>query len=549
MKYILFKQLLHPQVDIKFLFMRKLICVLGAIILLVSTSVAQSKMRRLPGSINHPSVNVFAPFISADASTLVFVSDNTEDNVLAPFFTFRENNDWREPQPLPKHIYTRMSFLWGNALSSDGKKLYFSTLKSQSVGGFDIWTSELRGSIWSEPVNLAPPVNSKLHDAAPSFNPEGTTMYFMRCEKMDQNKADNCKIYSVSKKPNGEWGEPAELPSSINTGNSQSPRIMADGQTLVFASNKFPGSKGGMDLYVTRMSNGSWSKPVPLDFVNTEKDEQYVSVAALGRYLLKDEKGKYKNEIVEYLIPDALRPKGMMKIDGKVTDASGVATPAYVSLTDIKTNQRVFTGRPNRDGAFLAYIMEGSTYELAVDPEKDNFTFFTKRFDLTTDKIPQIEKVNAVVKPAAPGDEFVLEHVKFQPNSSELDVAESATELRRLLRVVKANPNLKFEIQVMLKGYEEDSVRSSEDLTEVYYDSIADTYDEIDTLGQLYQKDTVYVLETWHNDRTLKQSQSIIRYLVSQGASESNFSFFGNTIEATLPEEKRLTVKAVVRAK
>jgi hypothetical protein len=108
---------------------------------------------------------------------------------------------------------------------------------------------------------------------------------------------------------------------------------------------------------------------------------------------------------------------------------------------------------------------------------------------------------------------------------------------------------LKFEIQVMLNGYIEDSIQSNPDLTEVYYDSIADTYDEIDSLGQLYQRDTVYLIETWHNDRTLKQAQSIIRYLVSQGANENNFSFFGNAIEATTPEEKKLTVKAVVRAK
>ena len=529
--------------------MRKSLSLTGVFLMIVLTAFAQSKMRRLPGSINHPSVNVFAPYVSADASTLIFISDNAEDNAFVPFFTFREHADWREPQPMPKHIFTRLNFLYGNTLSADGKKLYFSTMKSQSVGGFDMWVSELKGSTWSEAVNMAPPINSKLHDASPSFTTDGATMYFMRCEKMDANKADNCKLFTVSKKPNGEWGDPVEMPANINTGNSQSPRIMADGQTLIFSSSKMAASKGGMDLYVTRLKNGSWSKPEALDFANTEKDEQYVSVAALGRYLLKDEKGKYKNEIVEYLIPDNLRPKGMMKIDGKVSDHAGAPVAAYVSLTDMESNQRVFTGRPNRDGTFLAYIMEGSSYELAVDPEKDNLTFFTKKFDLNSDKIPQIEKVTAVIKPLAPGDELELAHVKFQPYSSEVDISESATELRRLLRAVKANPNLKFEIQVMLSGYEEDSIQLKSDLTEVYYDSIADTYDDIDTLGQLYQRDTVYVMATWHNDRTLKQAQSIIRYLVSQGANEGNFSFFGNAIEATAPEEKKLTIKAVVRAK
>ena len=98
-------------------------------------------------------------------------------------------------------------------------------------------------------------------------------------------QSDNCKILRVKKKPNGQWDVPEELPASINTGNSQTPRIMADGETLVFASNKMAGGKGGMDLYLTRFTNNTWSNPVPLDFVNTDKDDQYVSAAGLGRYL------------------------------------------------------------------------------------------------------------------------------------------------------------------------------------------------------------------------------------------------------------------------
>ena len=510
--------------------------------------LGQAKIRKLPGTINHPSFNVSAPFISADANALIFISDNAEDNALVPFYTFRDNADWREPQPMPKNTFTRMNFLYGFGLSADGKKAYYSTLKSPSVGGYDIWVSEWKGNAWADGANMAPPVNSKSHDACPSLTPDGNTMYFMRCEKMDQTKADNCKLFRVAKKLNGEWDQPVELPATINTGNSQTPRIMADGETLIFSSNKFAGNKGGMDLYSTRFKNGTWTKPESLDYVNTDKDDQYISVAALGRYLLRDTKSR-KNELVEYLIPDQQRPKGMMKIEGKITDPSGAPIPAYISILDLKTNKSVYNGRPRADGSYMAYIMEGSSYELAIDPEKDNASFFSKRFDLTTDKIPQVEKVSATIKPVSPGDELILDEVKFQPYSSAVDISASSGQLRRLVRAVKANPNMKFEIQVMLNGYEEDSVQSNPDLTEVVFDSVAYTFDDIDSLGQLITRDTVVVEPTYHNDRTLQQAQSIIRYLVSQGAPESNFSFFGNAIEATAPENRKLTIKAVVKPK
>jgi hypothetical protein len=273
-------------------------------------SAAQANVRKVSSTLNHPSLNVYAPFISADANAIVFVSDNAEDNALTPFFSFRENADWKEPQVLPKNIYTRLNFLRGYGLSADGGTMLYSTMKSPGVGGFDIWSTEWKGTVWGNPVNLGAPINSRLHEACASLTADGRTLYFMRCEKMDQMEADLCKLFRVDKKSNGQWGEPVELPGHINTGNSQTPRIMADAETLIFSSDKMASGKGGMDLFVTKFQNGTWTDPRPLAFVNTPKDDQYVSVTGLGRYLLRDSPGPRKNELVEYLIPSDLRPRG-----------------------------------------------------------------------------------------------------------------------------------------------------------------------------------------------------------------------------------------------
>lgn len=318
---------------------------------------AQAKTRRLPSIINHPSLNLYAPYISLDGNALLFVSDDGEDRALTVFYTSREN-DWTEPAMLPKNVNHRLVYLRGFALNADGKKLYFTSTKSPVVGGYDIMTSELKGT-WSEPQNLAAPINSKSNEGCPSFTPDGNSIYFMRCDRMDQRNADGCKLFFSKKKPNGQWEEPKELPANINTGNSQTPRIMADGETLIFSSNKMASSKGGMDLYVSKLSNGNWTEPLPMDFVNTEKDDQFVSVTALGRYLVKDmPSAKKNNELVEFLIPDALRPKGMMKVEGKVTDVNNAAIPAYIAVTDLATNKRVYSARPNGDGSYAMYLLE-----------------------------------------------------------------------------------------------------------------------------------------------------------------------------------------------
>lgn len=524
-----------------------LFCFLACFAVLSSfNSDGQAKVRKLSTIINHPSLNLYAPYVSADANAIVFLSDNAEDHVLTPFFSFRERADWKEPKILPKNVNTRLNFLRGYTLSADGNTLYLSTLKSPGVGGFDIWSSEWTGSNWTNPVNAGSPVNSREHEACPSVTPDGKTMYFMRCARMNQNTAELCRIYKVEKKPNGSWDEPVELPAYINTGNSQTPRIMADGETLIFSSDKMNDNKGGMDLYLTRDVEGEWSQPVPLDFVNTEKDDQYVSVTGLGRYLLRDTRGARKNELVEYLIPGNLRPKGMTKIVGTVVDENGSPLQAYISLTDRVSGERVFNGRPNSDGTFLLYAMEGSRYELAIDPEHADQTYYTKILDLTSEQLPQVERVNAVLKPLVPGEEWVLDDICFKEYSAELNLDSSASELKRLVRMVTGNSDLGFEIEVTLDGYQEDSVQYSPDLTEVRMDTVPSLYIDIDTLGQLYERDTFEVKVTYHNDRTRQQAQALIEYLVAAGADSAKLTGYGTAMPAVIPGNKKTLVKVRV---
>jgi hypothetical protein len=509
-------------------------------------SSGQAKTRKLSSVINHPSLNIFAPYISADANAIVFLSDNAEDNALTPFFSFRENADWQEPQVLPKTIHTRLSFLRGYSLSADGSQLLYSTIKSPGVGGYDIWIANWKSNVWTAPANLGAPVNSRSHEACPSLSSDGKTLYFMRCDVMDQLTADRCRLYRVEKKSNGQWGEPEELPDYINTGNSQTPRIMADGETLIFSSDKMTNGKGGMDLFVTKYVTGKWSSPVPLDFVNTAKDDQYISVTGLGRYLLRDSPGSRKQELIEYLIPGELRPRGMMKVDGKVVDGMGKPVPGYISLVDLETGERIYNGRPNSDGSFLLYVREGRRYDLSVDPEHGDKSYFSRILDLTQEPTPQVQKVRAVLKTVTPGDEVDLSAIAFKENSPELDLQTSERALQRLARLVTANPGLKFELEVTMEGYQEDSVQSSPDLTEMQIDTVYWKYVDIDTLGQLYEKDTTSFDILYHNDRTPLQAQAIVDYLVAKGANPANLSFTTGASPAVVTGIRRVVVKGRV---
>lgn len=502
---------------------------------------AQNKINRFGAPINHPSINVSSPYVSLEGNSILFVSDNAEDNVLTVFHSTKPDGvNWKEPVALPKTLNGRLNFLRGFGLAPDGRQLFISTTKGGGLGGYDLYVSDLKGTYWSEPLNVGQPVNSKENEACASVTTDGTTMYFMRCSKMDASKASGCRILMASKKPTDtRWQPPVELPASINTGNSQAPRIMGDGESLIFSSDQM-GGKGGMDLFISKRSGTSWSKPVPLDFANTAEDDQFVSANSLGRYLVKDEPTKTATQIVELLFPKELKPHAVMKVEGRVEGPSNLASP-YVSLVDSKTQQRLVNTRPTKDGAFTLYLVEGNIYNVVIDPEQDNYNFYSHQFDLTGEKISTLEKLDAVLKPVAAGDAIELAGVQFKEHSSEM-VESSKTELRKVARMINGSPSLRFDVEVSLYGYQKDSLQSNPDLTEMIPDSVTYHY----TMSDSTTMDSVVVKNTYHNDRTQQQALEIVNYLIEEGAPANRIRPASKVFEV-VPEERKTVIRLIAR--
>ena len=531
-----------------------------AILIWYQPSFGQAKTRKFPSPVNHPAINVSTPFISLDGNSMIFIADNGEDNMLTINYTSKDGVNWKEPIAMSRTVNNaKLNFLKGFALNADGKIMYLTNQKAGGIGGFDILISELKGAIWSDPVNPGTPINSKLHDGCPSVAVDGNTLYFMRCEKMDINNAENCKLMVVKKRPTGQWEEPVELPASINTGNSQNPRIMGDSETLIFSSNKFSGNKGGMDLYMTRLTGTQWSAPVALDFANTATDDQYVSASSLSRYLIRDAPGQRKSEIIEILFPPDQKPKGLMKVEGKIVGLENL-TSAYISVFNQKDQSRVYNGRPLADGSFVVYMKEGVVYDLSVEPEQDNFTFYSKQFNVTGEKLSALEKISVNLKKVSIGDEIELPGLSFNPYKKTIS-SSSTQELRRLTRLIKGNSSYKFNIDVTLMGLQRDSVQSNPDLTEMQrdtshiqvtytIDSITTSVDSVTTkIDSMITatRDSLVVKVTYHNDRTEQQSQAIRTYLISQGIAEGNLSITFKAIMEAVTENRKTKVKVTVR--
>ena len=102
-----------------------------------------------------------------------FFINDTEDKVFFSTLGTKEDLDiyfsdldpvtmiWSEPKPVPGLINT-IANEDSPFLSHDGKTLYFSSNRPESVGGYDVFKSEWDeyNQSWTEPVNLGFPVNT-----------------------------------------------------------------------------------------------------------------------------------------------------------------------------------------------------------------------------------------------------------------------------------------------------------------------------------------------------------------------------------------------------
>lgn len=477
------------------------------ILLLIGTifcvaGFSQSAYVKLPANINHPGLRGRAPYIGLEGTALLFISNYSEDGTPSIFYTSKGAEGWKDPQALPRHLNQKLNFANGHGLSPDGKQVFISNNRSSGFGGYDLYVSDLRGTTWAELQNLGMAVNSKLNEACPSLTLDGNTLFFMRCAQIDAatGKADGCKLLMAKRRTADFWETAVELPAFINTGNSQTPRILGDSETLIFSSPLF-GGKGGMEWLLTRYDGKNWSPPVLLDFANTAGDDQYGSATALGRYWLCDRAVKGGTEMAELLFPPTLKPKATLRVEGRTSGMPEGSTP-YVYATNLGS-PLVYRTRPAKDGTFRLFLPEGALYDVSVEPEQDNYTFFSTQYDLTPQRIPMVERIDARLDPVATGVELELRGIVLDA-AGHVSPTQSREEFRRLERLLKSNRDKKFVLDVQLTGFRKDSVATDPDLTEI--DSVR-TPDSGSTQLKVY----------FHNDRSVEQGLQVLNLLLGRG--------------------------------
>jgi len=125
--------------------------------------------------------------------------------------------------------------------------LFFVGTRPGGLGGFDIYVSAAANGSFG-PATLVQELNSAADDRRPSVRLDGLEVIF----DSDRPGSAGADLWMSAHETVSEpWSNPVNLGSLVNSeADDIQPYLTADGQTLIFPSNRSGGS-GNHDLYMS----------------------------------------------------------------------------------------------------------------------------------------------------------------------------------------------------------------------------------------------------------------------------------------------------------
>ncbi|WP_436517512.1 OmpA family protein [Ekhidna sp. To15] len=201
-------------------------------------------------------------------------ASSPEINLLVESLAFAKNqllnfSDSILLEMLPDEI-NRYKLQYLPSVTIDNAAMFY-TKRDYVKGDEDIVVSYFKEDRWTPAVSVSDRINSPLNEGACSVSADGRTMIFTSCD--GRNSLGSCDLY-ITRKTGDSWSKPKNLGKPVNSIYWESqPSLSADGKTLYFSSNR-TGGFGGRDLWVSNNVDGNWSAPKNLGkSINTRSDE------------------------------------------------------------------------------------------------------------------------------------------------------------------------------------------------------------------------------------------------------------------------------------
>ena len=369
-----------------------------------------SAPEQIRGGINTPDHDAVIS-LSADGQKLFTYNTEGGGDI---YLSYRMGESWTLPDRLGPTINTSARETHAS-ITPDGKRIYFSSDRSDKnttqYGGLDLYVAtKLPTGGWSEATNLGDLINTTGDDDAPFIHPNGKRLYFSSKGHKSMGGYD---IFYSDLKDDGSWTTPANVGYPINTTKDDIYYVESpDGKHAYYSSINAEAGYGRSDLYLIELTDRTAvpltlltgtmevkveddialeSKIVVKDLVTLEMIE-YSPNTATGEYTIILPIGSAKE--ITYLVEDSViatevidevSPAAYTEIVKMISSEGKIATTGVdVAITEPPTTTEaviqklllldaegatVMTGEMNKDSLFpFSELPEMGNYIFKLDP-------------------------------------------------------------------------------------------------------------------------------------------------------------------------------------
>ncbi len=185
-----------------------------------------------------------------------YVKGNTYYNCDIYFSDFI-NGQWSEIKSIGPNVNQPDTWETQPSVSADGSTLYFVSDRPGGNGGYDIYkTAKGANGEWGKPVNMGKVINSEGNEKTPFIHSDSQTLYFSSADYTENGIEHHghlglggYDIFYSRADSLGNWAKPKNIGYPINTEKDETGFFVStDGKYGYFTSNKLSGM-GGWDVF------------------------------------------------------------------------------------------------------------------------------------------------------------------------------------------------------------------------------------------------------------------------------------------------------------
>ena len=448
----------------------------------VGNNWTQAKL--MPSPINTKK-STSALYLSADGQYLLSSMVNNDNNIgplgRGIFESYKNGNVWTDPQIFQNKVNT--SYLETSANMDLNKNMvFFVSDRDGGLGGKDLWMiKKLDNGSWSSPQNLGEPINTEYDEESPYFHSDGKTLYF---SSKGHSSIGGLDIFKSELDKELNWSSPKNMGYPINTVNDDLSFVPTVTGNRAYFSSVRNGGKGKSDIYEMILPNQEESslavykgkvtnqngKPIKNIEVSVQNDKYYPVYKEFqinkssGKFVFVFESGNFYNikfDIDTLTIYDSINvsenQKGIFSYSKSIEIAEDevVVSNAVIEIEEkitIEKQPMVINNVLKVSPVVSSNLSNDANSKSLESSEKSSKktelvkdTLSTSNQPIIADNSNSVTQEDIGAKESDSKDEKVEEHILFYDNinfkseSSDLSNSEKS-KLDKLIEDLKSNP-------------------------------------------------------------------------------------------------------------